>query len=1034
MRLDPARHRLDGRETIVYRSGADSVLHALYLHAYPNAYSGPRTLYALERERQGEDYALRDSKPEDLGWMTIDSVTADGRPAAIRMDETIAAVALPRPLAPGDSVTLALQFAVQVPKHFDRLGRTHDDYSVSQWYPKMVVYDEGGWHPDPFHYMAEFYGDFGEFDVAITLPDRYWVGATGVLAGASGGDDEIPLADDETPDDSVTVSVSAVTADSLAGRWPSGRLWVETDLASAVDGSAVREIVPRGTPSSIRVPRRAPVHYGYLWSDGARGDRQEADPAGGARPLRLILAARDTAIVDTIRALAVTAAPGDTVLPSMKTLRYRASRVHDFAWVASPRYVRADTTWEGIAIRSLSFRQDQDDWRDSKRFVVDAMRHHARVAGPYRWPRFTTTEAWCGGGAMEYPMLIMNEPEMAGGLFDNLDDTIAHELGHNWFYGMIANDERAHAWLDEGFAQWIEDDYSDSKYPRGLFRYEARLPWLSPRRAFTFDETTVLARSIVRDDRPTSLPAEAFASYPQYDEASYSRTVCMLRALRGELGDSTFAAFLHRYYRENLWRHPRPADVIRAAEEASGRDFAAFFHEWTETTDLPDFGIAGTSTERSGAGYRSVVSVRRGGAMEPSVAVEARFADGTRQETRATLHDRSTAVTFESGARLVGATLDPRHDVAERWRLDNATGLVPMRFRPFYDFPQTDAITVLYGPTFWHGADEGTRLGGWLEGRYLPSRDVPRGVVGFEGGWNVGTEHGATAWRAGAWRLVPALGARGTARALLARDEGLFRAEATLGNWATAPGRLHPWRTWEVGVRYRNRYDLAPVDPAYWSPGRTLNVDARYTLEAVGYRHQERLDLALLGGDDPFDRAATRSYARASATFQQELRPFHGGRTSITWRGIAGYASPRTRREALFDAGEGSRLDALDRFYWNDRGPLRSYDHFFVEGGGGIRGFAGRAALGRRLAALNVEVAPAGLPVAAFGDLGRLQDGGMPPFSGSGNDLADLGVSYRYGPVLFAAPVWVSRPARGDRPWDVRWLVSLDLAGIHPWW
>jgi hypothetical protein len=505
--LDTNRHRLEGWETIVYRSGADSVLPAIYLHAYPNAFRGPHTVYGREGERM-ETYDLRFTPAADRGWMTIDSVTADGASAPTTIDETLARVALPRPLAPGDSVTLRLHFAVQVPTPIDRFGHVGDNYSAGQWYPKVVVYDDLGWHLDPYHHNAEFYGDYGTFDVAITLPDRLWVGATGVPMGTEGGDNDIPLADTQTSPDSVTVGLTVVLADSLAGRWPKDGLSAETDLVGAKE-KPVDVTLRRDAPAELRVPRGAPVHYAYSWSEGKAGDREEADSDGRAKPLHLLVASRDTAVVDTLRALAAKPAPGDTVFPSLKTVRFRAERVHDFAWVASPQYVRTDTTWSGIHVRGLMFRDDQDDWNGIGAMTVDAMRHYTALIGPYVWPWFTSTEAFMGGGAMEYPMLIMNEPSMYVPYFHYLDDTNAHELGHNWFYGMLGSDERAFPWLDEGFTQYIEDDYTDSKYPLGLCRLTGKYPSLGKLTAFGSDERYYLSRAWARDEQPIATPADS---------------------------------------------------------------------------------------------------------------------------------------------------------------------------------------------------------------------------------------------------------------------------------------------------------------------------------------------------------------------------------------------------------------------------------------------------------------------------------------------------------------------------------------------
>ena len=1059
VRLDTERHRLDGHATIVYRSGADSSLPAIWFQTYPNAFASGDTRYARGDARQSEDWSLRFAKPEDRGWMTIDSVFADGAPAAIAIDETVASVTLPRPLAPGDSVTLSMRFAVQVPVHFDRLGRTGDAYSIAQWYPKVAAYDERGWRAEQFGYQGEFYGDFGTFDVAITLPDDQWVGATGLLVDAKDGDNEVPLLDADSPPDSVTVTFRAVTADSLAGRWPDGLLWVETDLRPPArgghhggretdpGGEPIKMAVPRDGAAELRVPRGAPVHYAWIWGEGALGDREEADAAGRARPLRLLRASTGITITDTLRALAPDLAPGDTLSPSLKTLRYPADRVHDFAWVCSPDYVRGDTTWSDVAIRALVFRHDQKKWRGLKGMTIDAMRRFSAWAGPYQWPQFTAAEAWCGGGAMEYNMLVMHEPDIYSPWIEFLDDTNAHELAHNWFQGMIASDERTHAWMDEGFAQYVEDRYTDEKYPSGMFTYARRAPWLTKRTAFTSDETAYLARAWARDEWPMSTPADSFPHHRLYDAASYSKTVAMLHTLRGMVGDSLFDAFLLRYARENAFRHPRPADVVRAAEEATGRDLGAFFHGWTETVDRAGFAIGDASTERADAGWRSTVSVRRTERMALPVAVEARFADGTRQEATVFAADPITTVTFRSGARLTGATVDPRHEIVETYRLDNGTGfLPPMRFRPLYDFPQTDEVTVLYGPTIWHGREEGLRLGGWFDGRYLASKDFPRGILGWEAGLSRGLRDGSTAWRAGAWRRVGAIGARGHVGVRAADDAGLLRAEATVGNWVTGPGRRRPWRTWELGVQYRDRDDLAPVDPRFWSLGRSINGTASFAFENVGPRRHEWLRVELrkgtpAGGDAP-PSSARGGYGSALLEARQSLDCSDDGSLRLTWRLTVGTASRHAPREQFFDVAQGSRLDALARFYENDRGPLRESDHYLSEGGGGLRGFADRAVLGRRLTALNLDASHAAVPLGVFAGIGMVERPGVSTAAApAGSDLSlvnqtlgDFGVAYTYGRMRLLAPFWISRPEPGERPWDVRWFVSLDLAGLHPWW
>ena len=84
-------------------------------------------------------------------------------------------------MAPGASVTITTPFRVKIPDSFSRFGHVEQSYQITQWYPKPAVYDRKGWHPMPYLDQGEFYSEFGTFDVRITLPANYTVGATGVL-------------------------------------------------------------------------------------------------------------------------------------------------------------------------------------------------------------------------------------------------------------------------------------------------------------------------------------------------------------------------------------------------------------------------------------------------------------------------------------------------------------------------------------------------------------------------------------------------------------------------------------------------------------------------------------------------------------------------------------------------------------------------------------------------------------------------------------------------------------------------------------
>ncbi|MDB4534453.1 M1 family metallopeptidase, partial [Vicingaceae bacterium] len=94
----------------------------------------------------------------------------------------ICIVTLSKPLKPGESIEITTPFNVKVPSGtISRLGHLGQSYQITQWFPKPAVYDLDGWHTMPYLDQGEFYSEYGTFDVHITLPENYVVGATGDL-------------------------------------------------------------------------------------------------------------------------------------------------------------------------------------------------------------------------------------------------------------------------------------------------------------------------------------------------------------------------------------------------------------------------------------------------------------------------------------------------------------------------------------------------------------------------------------------------------------------------------------------------------------------------------------------------------------------------------------------------------------------------------------------------------------------------------------------------------------------------------------
>jgi len=182
--LDVKTRTYAGHEQLVYTNNSPDALPFIWVHLYPNAYKDESTPFAKQAEAQGRS-RFHFSTKEERGYINLNSVKSAGtelrwqyKPNAI--DE--AKIMLPKALQPGQSITINFSFDAKFPIVFSRMGQTKGRYyAATQWYPKPVVYDRFGWHPDSYLDMGEFYGEFGNFDVSITLPQNYVIDATGML-------------------------------------------------------------------------------------------------------------------------------------------------------------------------------------------------------------------------------------------------------------------------------------------------------------------------------------------------------------------------------------------------------------------------------------------------------------------------------------------------------------------------------------------------------------------------------------------------------------------------------------------------------------------------------------------------------------------------------------------------------------------------------------------------------------------------------------------------------------------------------------
>jgi len=200
--LDPKAHTVSGRERLTWRNRSQRSVHSVYMHLYLNAFEGPGSTFAAEQRLKGlnfrSDVTIKDG---DWGHIELKRVLQGSAPVPFSFvqpdggpptDHTVVRFELPTAVEPGGSTELEISFFDQLPRVVARTGWFGNYHLVGQWFPKIAVLELPGergaseprWNAHEFHLHSEFYADWGEYDVRLTVPRGFQVAAAGEEQGA----------------------------------------------------------------------------------------------------------------------------------------------------------------------------------------------------------------------------------------------------------------------------------------------------------------------------------------------------------------------------------------------------------------------------------------------------------------------------------------------------------------------------------------------------------------------------------------------------------------------------------------------------------------------------------------------------------------------------------------------------------------------------------------------------------------------------------------------------------------------------------
>ncbi len=593
-RLDPDKHTIDGSLVLEWRNTSGVALDRFPFHLYWNAFANNLSTSARGEGRRsprndgtGElrtraygftrvtRAALLDGVGETDLTPTLRYIHPDGGPAE---DRTVMELRTPTPVAPGAAARFRIEWNSRVPYgDVGRAGWVHDYNFIVQWFPKIGVFWKGDWNAHEFHPFSEFFADYGVYDVTLTVPQGFVVGATGAL-------------------------------------------------------------------------------------------QEQKDAADGTQ-----------------------------------TLRFKQADVHDFAWTASRRYLDRHAKFDDPGYPPVDMRlllQPEHAFLEARYFesVRIALRSYGTWGAPYPYPNITVIDpAWrSASGGMEYPTLLTGGAYLfAPPALMSPESVTVHEAGHQFWYGLVGNNEFEEAWLDEGF-----NSYHDEKSQRialgpegwGTRYFGVNVPGRGQRSGIAVVAPGVrIARGEndignLRRNGEVDVMARRSWDYRTvgaYTLNSYGKPAITLQTLENLVGDETMTRILRTYARRWRFKHPTTADFIATVNEVTGSDYSWYFAETWYSSSLLDYKVSAKNTaSRQLEGFADIgapeptvtippkrddkaktwdaeVTVQRLGDVRMPAGVLIEFADGSRKLEHWDGKDRWTRFRYPGGPKVVRAVIDP---------------------------------------------------------------------------------------------------------------------------------------------------------------------------------------------------------------------------------------------------------------------------------------------------------------------------------------------------------------------------------------
>ena len=324
-----------------------------------------------------------------------------------------------------------------------------------------------------------------------------------------------------------------------------------------------------------------PIIAGY----GADGRWNLDPPSENGDPIFSNTSLYDVAVTTPRDLVVVATGSRVTEETTGETTRHRfvTGPVRDFTLVVDDDFAAIGEEVDGTLVTSYYNPDHAAGGEAALRYGVQALALFNDLVGPYPYEEMDLVDVSVRNGAagVEFPQLMF----IGGGLYDDADatvpggsffeDVVAHEVGHQWWYALVGNDQYRHAFIDEGLNNYFTAVYFERLYGPEIGARQSALRLERPYLRFLFSEGDLVA------DQPT----DAFPSMHAYDRIVYSKAPLGFAAIRSDIGDDAFFGALRDYAAAHRFAIATPADLLAAFERAAGRDLDELWRHWFEAAE-----------------------------------------------------------------------------------------------------------------------------------------------------------------------------------------------------------------------------------------------------------------------------------------------------------------------------------------------------------------------------------------------------------------------------------------------------------------